>query len=123
MLKEVSTITAEGDVVEITSVTKMDGMASVSVARGKRKTPFDFTFEIAWQAHLEGLEEPIKGGFQVAQCSNSAAEIEVELALQWKDRAKAGAQEKALLGHLQGEFQREIEAKLAEFAKEFAQMT
>ncbi|KAH9261760.1 hypothetical protein BASA81_000416 [Batrachochytrium salamandrivorans] len=105
-------------VVEVTNVSDFDGSASHTVIRGTRKTPFDFTFVVDWTAHFD--PEPLTGKLFCSQCTNSAADLEVEFEVRWENRAKAGKHEAALLKLVKGELAHALEEKLLAFAKTFS---
>lgn len=108
----------DSEVVEVTGVSDFDGSASHTVIRGARKTPFDFTFAVDWTAHLD--PDPVSGKLFCSQCTNSAADLEVEFEVRWENRAKAGKHEAALLKLLKGELARALEEKLLAFAQAFS---
>jgi tetratricopeptide (TPR) repeat protein len=121
LVKGCSTVFESGDysgVVEATTVSDFDGVASVSFIRGSRRYPFDFTFNVNWTASIE--EGEISGKVFYSQFSSDDDTFESEI--RWENRDKAGKSAKALYDHIKKEFSAAVDSKLRTFVEEFRKL-
>mmetsp|Transcript_13450 Transcript_13450/g.23933 ORF Transcript_13450/g.23933 Transcript_13450/m.23933 type:complete len:431 (+) Transcript_13450:177-1469(+) len=91
---------ADGDVVEeeikVTGLLDLEGDASITFTRGKKRHIFDFNFSATWRVMVDG--KTIKGEIYLGDVSGDAVlESEpnepLEAELRWSDRGKAGTNE------------------------------
>lgn len=108
----------ESGVVEVTSVSDFDGVASVSIIRGSRRYPFDFTFNVNWTASIPQGE--IKGKLFFSQFASDDDDFQAEV--KCDDRSKAGSSEAALIKHIKTEFRAAVDSQLRLFISEFREL-
>ena len=112
---------SSGVLVEATQVESLDGDASISVIRGRKRYIFDYNFKVKWEACVEvdGEEVEIQGSMFYPDFSSDQDDEVFERELKWENRSKAKSLEKALVKQLKEDFADEIQAKLEVFMKDF----
>ena len=121
LVKGISTVVEIGDdsgIVEVTSVSEVDGMASVSIIRGTRRYPFDFTFNVNWTATIS--EGEFSGKLFYSQFTSDDDDFDAEV--KWENREKAGKSAQVLLNHLKKDLRKEVDEKLRKFVEEFKKL-
>ena len=107
---------SESVLVEATAVNAFDGHASVSFIRGKKKYPFDMSFDVAWTCELSSGAS-VSGKLHVREFSSESPDLDTEL--RWDSRASAGASAAKLADHVKKDFAKVVHERLKEFLKEF----
>jgi tetratricopeptide (TPR) repeat protein len=92
--ERVKGVCAEGDgfKLEVEKVEKIDGDASITFARGRKRHVFDFELLVKWEATLEGDDKNKVSGklFYMDFNGDTAADEELDVELRWEQREKAG---------------------------------
>lgn len=125
--ERVQGVSVEGDgfKIEVAKLEKIDGDASITFARGRKRHVFDFELLVNWEATLDGDSKNKVSGklFFMDFNGDTASDEELDVELRWEQRDKAGKHQAALrecvMAMRDGGLRRKLNDTLLAFITEF----